>query len=207
MEALEDSLPEVTITRPMRDVRATSVEEVFAEIKTEDDFGTGRLELRYAVNGGPEKTVRLYSGMPPAPSVTRSHTFFLEDFGLQPGDVVSYYGTAWDNNNVTGPGKASSDIYFIEVRPFEQKYVQNQQGGGQPGNGGEAQEALSQQQKEIVSATFGRSARKQDAGEIRGRREGAGACSEQAAGADARAGGQASAARRRAGRRELSQTL
>jgi hypothetical protein len=154
MEALEDSLPEVTITRPMRDVRATSVEEVFAEIKTEDDFGTGRLELRYAVNGGPEKTVRLYSGMPPAPSVTRSHTFFLEDFGLQPGDVVSYYGTAWDNNNVTGPGKASSDIYFIEVRPFEQKYVQNQQGGGQPGNGGEAQEALSQQQKEIVSATF-----------------------------------------------------
>ncbi len=153
MEALEDAEPKVTIIRPMRDVRATNVEEVFAEIKAEDDIGMAKLELRYAVNGGPEKSVSLYNGKPPELSLTRSHTFFLEDFGLQPGDVVSYYGTARDNNNVTGPGTASSDIYFIQIRPFEQKYTQSQQ-SGQPGEGGEGQEALSLQQKEIISATF-----------------------------------------------------
>ena len=52
---LEDGVPKVTITRPMRDVRATSVEEVFSEIKAEDDIGVVRLELHYSVNGAPEK--------------------------------------------------------------------------------------------------------------------------------------------------------
>jgi len=153
IEALEDSAPKVTVTRPMRDVRATSVEEVFSEIKAEDDIGMGKLELHYSVNGGPEKVVNLYDGKPPQPAVTASHTFFLEEFGLQPGDVISYYGKGWDNNNVTGPGVASSDIYFIQIRPFEQKYTQNQQGGMQGGDG-EREEALSKQQKDIISATF-----------------------------------------------------
>ncbi len=154
VEALEDEPPKITISRPMRDVRATNVEEVFSEIKAEDDIGMGKLELHYSVNGGPDRVVNLYAGKPPQASVTGTHTFFLEEFGLQPGDIISYYGKGWDNNNVTGPGVASSDIYFIQVRPFEQKYVQNQQGGMPGGQGGEGQEALSRQQKEIISATF-----------------------------------------------------
>jgi len=154
MEAIEDAAPKVTIVRPMRDVRATSVEEVFSEIKAEDDIGMGKLELHYSVNGGPEKVESLYNGKPAQPSVTGTHTFFLEEFGLQPGDIISYYAKGWDNNNVTGPGVSSSDIYFIQVRPFEQKYVQNQAGMQGNGQGGEGQESLSAQQKEIVSATF-----------------------------------------------------
>ncbi len=156
MEALDDAPPKVTIVRPMRDVRATNVEEVFSEIKAEDDIGMGKLELHYAVNGGAEKTVNLYAGKHSERSVTGSHTFFLEEFSLQPGDLISYYGKAWDNNNVTGPGISSSDIYFIQVRPFEQKYTQSQQGAmpGAGGQGDEGQEALSRQQKEIIVATF-----------------------------------------------------
>ncbi len=155
IEAIDDAPPKVTITKPFRDVRATNVEEVFSEVKVEDDIGVGPVELHYSVNGGPEKMLNLRKGRPGETAVTASHTFFLEEFGLQPGDVVSYYGKASDNNNVTGPGTSSSDIYFIEIRPFEQKYVQNQQGGGPGGGaGGNPQEALSRQQKEIVAATF-----------------------------------------------------
>jgi hypothetical protein len=159
IEAIEDAAPKVTIVRPMRDVRATNVEEVFSEIKAEDDIGIGKLELHYSVNGSQEKIVNLYKGKSSEPSITTAHTFFLEEFALLPGDMISYYGKGWDNNNVTGPGSSSSDIFFIQVRPFEQKYVQNQQGStpgqsGQQGQEGESQEALSKQQKEIISATF-----------------------------------------------------
>jgi hypothetical protein len=154
MEAIEDAAPKVTITKPMRDVRATSVEEVFSEVRAEDDIGVGKLELHYSVNGAPEKTVNLHGGRSPEHLVVGSHTFFLEEFGLQPGDLISYYGKAFDNNNTTGPGVSSSDIYFIQVRPFEQKYVQNQKGMPEGGQGGEGQEALSRQQKDIISATF-----------------------------------------------------
>ncbi|MGA2264695.1 MAG: DUF4175 family protein, partial [Acidobacteriota bacterium] len=158
MEALADAPPKVTISKPMRDVRATSVEEVFSEVKAEDDIGLSKVEMHFSVNGGPEKVVDLYNGSPKEKTVTAPHTFFLEDFGLQPGDLISYYGKATDNNTTTGPGSGASDIYFIHVRPFDQKYIQSQQGGGGQGgdgSGGAAgQQELSRQQKEIISATY-----------------------------------------------------
>ena len=72
VEAIEDSPPKVTIVRPMQDVRATNVEEVFSEIRAEDDIGMRKLELRYSVNGRPEQIVNLYSGKPPQSSVSGS---------------------------------------------------------------------------------------------------------------------------------------
>src|SRR5207249_1326780 len=51
----------------------------------------------------------------------------------------------------------TTDIYFIEVRPFGREYRQGQQGGGGGGGGGQqddSTEALSQRQKEIIAATF-----------------------------------------------------
>jgi hypothetical protein len=154
IEAVEDGAPKVTITRPMRDLRATSVEEVSAEVNAEDDIGVGRFELHYSVNGLPEKIVSLYRGNSQKRSINAAHTFFLEDFGLQPGDLISYYAKAWDGNNVTGPAASSSDIYFIQIRPFEQNYKQSQQQAMPGSQGNESQEALSRQQKEIISATF-----------------------------------------------------
>ena len=154
IEVIEDEIPAITITRPMRDVRATSIEEVFSEVKAEDDIGVGKVELRYSVNGAAEETVSLYRGNPPERSLTASHTFFLEEFGLQPGDLVSYYAKAYDGGNATRPAASSSDIYFVEIRPFQQNYKQNQQ-QSMPGSGeSEGQEALSRQQKQIISATF-----------------------------------------------------
>jgi hypothetical protein len=153
VEVIEDHAPKVTITKPLRDVRATNVEEVFSEVKAEDDIGVEKVRLHFSVNGGEEKVLNLFSGKAQA-NVTATHTFFLEEFSLQPGDVVSYYGSALDSNRTSGPGSSSSDIYFIQIRPFEQKYIQNQAPPGGGGGGGEGQEALSRQQKEIISATF-----------------------------------------------------
>ncbi len=153
IDAIEDSAPRVSITRPMRDLKATNVEEVFTEVRAEDDIGLGKVELCYSVNGGPEQTLALHNGKPYLNKLTGTHTFFLEEFGLQPGDIISYYGKASDNDNLSGPKSSSSDMYFIQVRPFEQRYVQSQQGAAPSGEGG-AEEALSRQQKDIIAATF-----------------------------------------------------
>src|SRR6185436_12536422 len=75
----------------------------------------------------------------------------------KPGDFVSYYAKATDNDGVQGPKTATSDIYFVETRPFKKDYkpAQSMAGGG-GGGGGAGQEVgqLSRQQREIVSATF-----------------------------------------------------
>jgi hypothetical protein len=70
---------------------------------------------------------------------------------------VSYYARAADND--AGGGKqATSDIYFLRVRPFgkEFKPATSMAGGGGGGGGGGGAEvgALSEQQRQIIAGTF-----------------------------------------------------
>ncbi|MCS6816783.1 MAG: hypothetical protein N0A16_05380 [Blastocatellia bacterium] len=154
IEALEDAPPTIAIEKPGRDMKVTAIQEVFTEARAEDDYGIARVELRYSVNGGPEQTVTLYQSRgTPSRSITGSHTFFLEEWNLQPGDVVSYYVTARDNNTATGPGVATSDIYFLEVRPFDRRFRQAQQTPTGQGMG-ERESAFAERQKEIIAATW-----------------------------------------------------
>ncbi|NOT59078.1 MAG: hypothetical protein HOP19_02510, partial [Acidobacteria bacterium] len=147
---LEDMPPVVTFEKPGRDTRATSVEEIFSQAKAEDDYGVSSLEMFISVNGGEEKKVELQNlQREAAKSLSGAHTFFLEEYGLQPGDFVSYYAKARDARHET-----TSDIYFIEIKPFEKDFKQSQQAGGGGGAGGEQPNALSKQQKELIAATF-----------------------------------------------------
>jgi len=160
IDALDDQAPVVSFSKPSRDLRATSIDEVFVEAKADDDFGVARLDLVYAVNGGVERSVRLASGAgKPVKEVTAGHTFFLEELGLQPGDVVSYFARVADNDTVKGAKSAMSAIYFVQIQPFRKDYraAESQAGGQQAGGAGGGSgdpSALSEQQRRIVSGTF-----------------------------------------------------
>ena len=160
IDAIDDQPPTVTFEKPKRDIKASPVEEVFLQARADDDFGVRSLDLVYSVNGGPEKTVPLYSkGAQSLTEVSGGHTVYLEEMDVKPGDFVSYYAKATDTDTVKGPKSVSSDIYFIEVRPFRQDFrrAQSQAGGGGGGGGGGQQNqagALSEQQRQIMSATY-----------------------------------------------------
>jgi molybdenum-dependent DNA-binding transcriptional regulator ModE len=153
IEVLSDQPPSVNITKPGRDSKVNPIEEVFTEIQGEDDYGLSKVELVYSVNGGEEQVVRLHSGRGKR-EVVAGHTFFLEEFDLTPGDFISYYARATDGDIVAGPQTSTTDIYFIEARPFDRRYSQAQ--GGMPGGGGGGgmEGTLSVRQREIVAATF-----------------------------------------------------
>jgi hypothetical protein len=146
VEALDDQKPLVSFLYPGRDKPVTNIEEVFLELKAEDDFGIRDLSFRFAVNGGPEQSIPL-GVPPPGRQFTVSHVMFLEEYGLQPGDFVTYYCRATDAVH-----SSATDIYFLEVEPFDREYRQSQMnmaaGGQQRGM------ELSRQQKQIVVATF-----------------------------------------------------
>src|SRR5262249_25766040 len=77
-------------------------------------------------------------------------TIYLEDYKLQPGDVVAVYATAKDARTTS-----RTDIMFIETQPFEKNYTQSQQMGGGGGGGGQMdQNNMSQREKEIIAATW-----------------------------------------------------
>src|SRR5262249_48354573 len=67
-----------------------------------------------------------------------------------------YFAKATDNDSVPGPQTTSSDIYFVQIRPFKTDYKAAQSMAGGGGGGGQqgAVGDLSRQQREIVAATF-----------------------------------------------------
>ena len=160
IDVLLDAAPTVSIAKPGRDTQASPIEEVFVEARADDDFGVRNLELVYAVNGGPEKSIGLFEGQKRMPEVSAGHTFYLEELGLKAGDFVSYYARAVDNDAVQGGKPATSDIYFVRIRPLSKDFRQapSQASGGGGGGGGQQEENgpnnLSEQQKKIIAATF-----------------------------------------------------
>jgi hypothetical protein len=155
IDVLADRAPSVSFAKPGRDMRALAVDEVYSEARAVDDYGVARLDLVYSVNGGDERTVPLHRARRIIKDVAAGHTFMLEEYALQPGDVVSYYARAADNNTIAGAQTATSDIYFLQIRPYAQEYRQAQEGGGGGGGGGGDQPGqLSQRQREIIAGTF-----------------------------------------------------
>ncbi|HEU5217355.1 MAG TPA: DUF4175 family protein, partial [Gemmatimonadales bacterium] len=151
VEVLDDHGPAVRIEQPGRDTKVTLVEEVAVAVRASDDFGVEGLELHYQVNGGAEQKIALSdSATGRTQEVRAAHTLFLEELGLKPGDLVSYFATAKD-----GAGNhSSSDIYFLEVRPFGRDYKQAESGGGGGGGGEQSPEGLSSRQRDIIAGTF-----------------------------------------------------
>ena len=157
--ALDDQPPLISFSKPGRDKKVTQLEEVLAEVKANDDFGLNSLKFHYTVNGGKENVVDFFQrskGEAPK-TLSGTHTFFLEEFNLEPGDVVSYYAKASDARTTS-----TSDIYFLEVRPFGKEFSQAQMGGGMGGGAGEAGSVLSTRQKEILAATLAFDPRSKD---------------------------------------------
>ena len=153
--ALADKPPVVRIEKPGRDIKVSAVDEVFVSATADDDYGVAALDLVYSVNGAPQQRRSLARPSGRASSLSGAHTFFLEELSLQPGDFVSYFVRATDNNAIDGARSATTDIYFVQIRPFSREYRAAEQ-AGMPG-GGQGMEdpgALSEQQRQIVAATF-----------------------------------------------------
>jgi hypothetical protein len=153
VRVLEDRPPEVHVTKPAGDRSVSRLEEVDIEAEADDDYGLERLELVYAVRGGSEKVV-LLSAPRRATSTTGRYTMYLEDLDVAPGDFVSYYVRAKDLKRGGRSNEARSDIFFLDVRPFEQEFslAESQSMAGSGYNG--AVDELVNAQRQVVVATW-----------------------------------------------------
>jgi len=149
---LDDEAPKISFARPGRDWNASRIEEVTTRITVEDDYRVERLQLQYAVNGGEWQQVDLDAG---AGDLEVDHVFFLENLAesgepLEPGDLIAYFAVAEDREAST-----RTDMFFIDVQPFDRRYSQSQQsGGGMAGQQGEQQDEISKRQREIIISTW-----------------------------------------------------
>jgi hypothetical protein len=155
IEIVADEKPSIQIRKPGRDWRATSIEEVPVHIKAEDDFKLRDVTLHYSVNGGQWQKMPVGGG---ARRTENESLLSMEQLGeqateeqkLSPGDLVSYYAVARDRKQAV-----QTDLFMVQVQPFERTFRQAQSGGGAGGGGmGDEQGAISERQREILLATW-----------------------------------------------------
>jgi hypothetical protein len=157
IEIVNDEKPSIEIQRPGRDTYATSIEEVPVRVQAQDDFRLQNVELRYSVNGGEWQKTSLAGGVK---ETDNASLLRLEELGakqavnaangkqLVPGDLVSYYAVAKDRKETV-----QTDLYMVQVQPFERRFREGQGGGGGRGMSDE-QGAISERQREILLATW-----------------------------------------------------
>jgi len=152
---MDDRPPDVRILRPSADQGITPLEEVTIEARAEDDYGIAALDLVYAVAGGPERVVPFARTSGTETQRTGSFVLAAEDLKVRPGDVITYYARARDVGRGKRPTETKSDMFFLEVRPFNAEFETAQSQASAGAAGGDPQiEALIDAQKEIINATW-----------------------------------------------------
>jgi hypothetical protein len=154
IRVMDDRPPAVHIVRPNGDQGITPLEEVTIEARADDDYGIAELDLVYAVAGRPAKTVPFMRLSGSAVARVGAHLLAAEDLKVQPGDVITYYARARDVARAKPSSEAKSDMFFLEVKPFTEEFVQAQSQAMGGGAQSAQLDALIAAQKEIINATW-----------------------------------------------------
>ena len=154
---------------PNRDVQVSPLEELSLEAEVTDDYGVLQYGLVYGMAGVEPRSLTLGESLEAGDKKIVTHVLSLEDVNAQPDQLLSYYYWADDLGPDGIARRTTSDIYFAEVRPFEEIFresesfmdeqaQQEQQQNEQDPNGEEEPrlqgEQLAQLQKQIMTATW-----------------------------------------------------
>ncbi len=159
-EALPNRPPELKLAFPGQDVKVSPLEEVLVEANASDDFGLVETGIVLTIPGREPLTITLGKDQPGSQQRKLSHLQRLEELKVEPDELISYYVYADDFGPDGQQRRTSSDLYFAEVRPFEEIFRQLESPpGGQSQAAGSQQQGnpltkLAELQKQIVVATW-----------------------------------------------------
>lgn len=151
--------PELTLEWPGRDVDVSPLEELSVKAQVWDDFGVRRVGVNYALAGRAPQEAVLGEEVAAKEKRAVSQLVSLEKMSAAPDELLSYYFWAEDIGPDGQVRRTSGDMFFAEVRDFEQIFRQGEQPAGgqqqqQGGAGARQAEELAELQKQIIAATW-----------------------------------------------------
>jgi len=148
--------PEIRLALPRGDVRPSALEEVGFEGTVWDDFGVLRHGLAYSLADGAQVELELGQEAPAREKRAFAHLLRLEELGAKPDDLVTWHAWAEDIGPDGRPRRTQGDLFFAEVRPFDEIFREQRQDSGEGEGGPQGQQAqrLTELQKQIISATW-----------------------------------------------------
>jgi hypothetical protein len=156
---LPDRRPTVRFVKPKEQIEVTPSTEVRMRVEAGDDFGLSKVGIVYQVGNGQKKTLYLKNDSSQPLSAQVLAQLPLEDHALSFQDSVTYFAFAEDNHP-TRPQRTTTDLQFIDIRPYKRAY-QSVEGGGCCNGKSVSLEELISRQRDTLRRTFVQSERAQ----------------------------------------------
>jgi hypothetical protein len=130
LRTVPDGYPTASIIMPGVNLDITENSTLPLLIKITDDYGFSKLRLAYKlVQSRYEKPAEEFTYMPiPLPQgigteANVAYTWVLDGLHLAPEDVVSYYVEVFDNDNISGPKSALSEVFTLRLPSLDEVFA------------------------------------------------------------------------------------
>jgi hypothetical protein len=128
-----DQPPTVGFDSPGESMEVHTLAEILMKARARDDFGVTKVGIVFQVNNEEERTLILQEvGKPNQREALAEQMLMLEQFLLTQKDCVAYYAFAEDNRP-DAPQRTTTELRFIDIRPFLRTYKLIDVPEGMPG--------------------------------------------------------------------------
>ncbi|MDB5391256.1 MAG: hypothetical protein JWM11_6902 [Planctomycetaceae bacterium] len=165
VQVVPNQPPTLKLVAPGRDLEVSPLEELDVKATAWDDYGVKRMGLSFGLAGQPTTDLVLGENAAARQKHELANLIRFEELQAQPDQLLAYHFWAEDFGPDGKLRRTSSDMYFAEVRHFDEIFRQGQQPpGGQQQQRQQQQQAgsqnaqaaqqLAQLQKDIINATW-----------------------------------------------------
>jgi hypothetical protein len=117
-----DQPPTIWFDAPAESMEVHTLAEVLMRVRARDDFGITKIGIAFQINNEEERILVLEEvGQPHQREAFAEQILMLEQFLLTQKDCVAYYAFAEDNRP-DAPQRTTTDLRFIDIRPFLRTY-------------------------------------------------------------------------------------
>ncbi|HRH98652.1 MAG TPA: hypothetical protein PLB55_22100, partial [Prosthecobacter sp.] len=151
-----NGLAKIEVVFPKRDLQVSSLQELPVEAKVSDDLGVTKSGAVFSINGNSKEILFKHPITEPLKKQDVRAELTLEKENAQPRQLVSYYLWAEDTGPKGEVRRAMSDMFFADVRHFEDIFREMEAPPSEPGEPKQKAESdkLVELQKQIVNATW-----------------------------------------------------
>lgn len=151
----QNQLAKIEVVFPKRDVQVSQIQELAVEARVWDDLGVMKSGASFSIAGKTKEVTFKHGKTEPARKQEVKELLALENESTQPRQLVSYHFWAEDTGPQGEVRRAMSDMFFAEVRYFEDIFREGQSPPGEEGKEPKGEtDKLVELQKQIVNATW-----------------------------------------------------
>ncbi|MBK8091494.1 MAG: hypothetical protein IPK32_05750 [Verrucomicrobiaceae bacterium] len=149
-----NQLAKIEVVFPKRDLQVSSIQELPVEAKVSDDLSVLRSGAVFSINGNTHEIPFTHAPTAPQKKQDVQTQLALEKHGTQPRQLVSYYFWAEDTGPQGEIRRNMSDMFFADVRHFEDIFREAEAPPPEPGQPKPKAAKLVELQKQVVNATW-----------------------------------------------------